>query len=553
MLDDPAAAERVRRVLLCSGKVYYDLLAKRERGRQGARRRHRPDRAALSLAGRRAASRCSAATSPRREWVWVQEESQNMGAWTFVAPRLQELMGLPFQYVGRDASASPATGSKLVHDHEQAELVEAADRRPRCPTWSPRTPVRSLAHGAMAAGQGVQLDHGRRPDHRARRGRVDLRGNPLALAQARRLARQGRRAALRAGDRQGDAATSPPPARRPQDRRRRRRDRRDRRHRSERIDPAGANPAPAAPQPRPPNAGRRQPAEHRRGSAGEAAPPARRDRPERAEPDSLSPAVRRLVAEERRRPSKVPATGPGGRLTKGDVLAYLEASRQSAKPAAADPSRLPRRPGADRTARGRPTRAELPLATARPAQRMSGLRQRIAQRLVEAQQTAAILTTFNEADMSRVIELRTRYKELFQKKHGVGLGFMSFFVKAAVEALKAFPAVNARIDGNEIVYQNYYDIGVAVSTERGLMVPVLRDADQLSLRRDREGASPSFGDEGPRRHDRRRRPPGRHVHDHQRRDLRLAALDADPQPAAERASWACTRSRSGPSSSTTRS
>jgi 2-oxoglutarate dehydrogenase E2 component (dihydrolipoamide succinyltransferase) len=112
---------------------------------------------------------------------------------------------------------------------------------------------------------------------------------------------------------------------------------------------------------------------------------------------------------------------------------------------------------------------------------MSGLRQKIAQRLVEVQQTAAILTTFNEVDMSRVMELRTRYKEPFQTKHGVGLGFMSFFVKATIEALKAFPAVNGRIDGNEIVYQNFYDIGVAVSTDRGLMVPVIRDADRLSF------------------------------------------------------------------------
>ena len=118
---------------------------------------------------------------------------------------------------------------------------------------------------------------------------------------------------------------------------------------------------------------------------------------------------------------------------------------------------------------------------------MSGLRQRIAQRLVEVQQTAAILTTFNEADMSRVIELRTLYKESFQKKHGVGLGFMSFFVKASIEALKAFPAVNARIDGNEIVYHNFYDIGVAVSTDRGLMVPVIRDADAALVRLDRAG------------------------------------------------------------------
>jgi 2-oxoglutarate dehydrogenase E2 component (dihydrolipoamide succinyltransferase) len=109
---------------------------------------------------------------------------------------------------------------------------------------------------------------------------------------------------------------------------------------------------------------------------------------------------------------------------------------------------------------------------------MSGLRQKIAQRLVEAQHTAAILTTFNEADLSRVIELRTKYKESFQKKHGISLGFMSFFIKAAVDALKTYPRVNGRIEGNEIVINQVYDIGVAVSTERGLMVPVIRDADQ---------------------------------------------------------------------------
>jgi len=112
---------------------------------------------------------------------------------------------------------------------------------------------------------------------------------------------------------------------------------------------------------------------------------------------------------------------------------------------------------------------------------MSGLRQRIAQRLVEIQQTAAILTTFNEADLSRVMELRALYKESFTKKHGVTLGFMSFFVKSSIEALKAYPVVNARIEGNEIVYQNFHDIGVAVSTDRGLMVPVVRDAGRLSF------------------------------------------------------------------------
>jgi 2-oxoglutarate dehydrogenase E2 component (dihydrolipoamide succinyltransferase) len=186
----------------------------------------------------------------------------------------------------------------------------------------------------------------------------------------------------------------------------------------------------------------------------------------------LSPAVRRIVAEEAVDVARVAPTGPGGRVTKRDVLAYLDErqptadTKSTSAPAAAD---APAPSNSSRTAE-RETR-----------QRMSGLRQRIAQRLVEVQQTAAILTTFNEADMSRVIDLRTQYKEAFQKKHGVALGFMSIFVKAVIEALKAFPTVNGRIEGNEIVLQNYFDIGVAVSTERGLMVPVIRDADQLSF------------------------------------------------------------------------
>jgi 2-oxoglutarate dehydrogenase E2 component (dihydrolipoamide succinyltransferase) len=186
----------------------------------------------------------------------------------------------------------------------------------------------------------------------------------------------------------------------------------------------------------------------------------------------LSPAVRRLVTEEGVDVSQVAATGPGGRITKGDVLAHLKSG--SPRTEAVEPSVAAPAPAA------RPVESA-PEAPRETRQRMSGLRQRIAQRLVEVQQTAAILTTFNEADMSRVLELRTLYKESFQKKHGVGLGFMSFFVKASVDALKTFPAVNARIDGNEIVYQNFYDIGVAVSTDRGLMVPVIRSADQLSL------------------------------------------------------------------------
>lgn len=190
---------------------------------------------------------------------------------------------------------------------------------------------------------------------------------------------------------------------------------------------------------------------------------------------ALSPAVRRIVAEENVDPSKIDGTGRDGRLTKGDVVAHLatpaeKAASASPAPVAAPPSPATVSAPAPASPRTRETR-----------QRMSGIRQKIAQRLVEVQHTAAILTTFNEADMTRIMDLRAKYKDTFKTKHGVNLGFSSFFVKATIEALKAFPAVNGRIDGTDIVLSHVYDIGVAVSTERGLMVPVIRDADQLSF------------------------------------------------------------------------
>src|SRR5436305_1830193 len=163
-------------------------------------------------------------------------------------------------------------------------------------------------------------------------------------------------------------------------------------------------------------------------------------------------------------------TGPRGRITEKDVLGYKEEAEVRPQTAAAAPP-----------ARAKEEAPELPPGQRETRQRMSSIRQRIAERLVAAQQTAAMLTTFNEADLSAVLALRSRYKESFQKKHGVGLGFMSFFVKACVEALRAFPAVNASIDGADIVYQHYYHFGVAVSTEKGVLVPVLRDCDQLSF------------------------------------------------------------------------
>jgi 2-oxoglutarate dehydrogenase E2 component (dihydrolipoamide succinyltransferase) len=185
----------------------------------------------------------------------------------------------------------------------------------------------------------------------------------------------------------------------------------------------------------------------------------------------LAPSVRRLVAENELQPAAIPATGKDGRLTKGDVLAYME--KPAAAPAPAPAAKAP--PAAPRPAAPRPEAAR------EERVRMTRLRRRIAERLKEAQNTAAILTTFNEVDMSAVMALRARLKDPFEKKHGVKLGFMSFFVKACLVALKELPAVNAEIDGEDIVYRNYYDIGVAVGTEQGLVVPVVRDADRMGF------------------------------------------------------------------------
>jgi 2-oxoglutarate dehydrogenase E2 component (dihydrolipoamide succinyltransferase) len=191
--------------------------------------------------------------------------------------------------------------------------------------------------------------------------------------------------------------------------------------------------------------------------------------------DDLSPAVRRLVEEQHVDASQISGTGKHGRLTKEDVLRHLEAPLPAA-PMGAAPAALP-------PTLARPSTPIAPRAIGERQTRtpISPLRQRIAERLLLAQQTAAILTTVNECDMSTVLALRTRHREAFQARHGVGLGLMSFFVKAAVDALHVAPIVNAQIQGDEIVHNHFYDIGVAVSTEHGLVVPVIRDADQLSF------------------------------------------------------------------------
>lgn len=189
----------------------------------------------------------------------------------------------------------------------------------------------------------------------------------------------------------------------------------------------------------------------------------------RAGAHKLSPSVRRLLDEHDLDPTIVTGSGKDGRITKSDVMAYLKTH--------SDENVTPGDAAAEYQA------SAIETATRRTEERvpMTRLRARIAERMVQAQHDAAMLTTFNEIDMSNVMSLRNRYKESFEKEHGVRLGFMSFFAKACVEALRKFPVVNASVEGNEIIYHNYFDIGIAVSSDRGLMVPVLRDVDQSSF------------------------------------------------------------------------
>jgi 2-oxoglutarate dehydrogenase E2 component (dihydrolipoamide succinyltransferase) len=190
---------------------------------------------------------------------------------------------------------------------------------------------------------------------------------------------------------------------------------------------------------------------------------------------TLSPAVRRIVLEHHLDPSKIRGTGKDGRLTKDDVLAAAKAKE------AAPPSPPPAATAAPPPPPTAPIRTSAPGERREERVRMTRLRQTVARRLKEAQNTAAMLTTFNDVDMSAVIEARSRYKDLFDKKHGIRLGFMSFFVKAAVLAARDVPAVNASLDGEEIVYRDYMDVSVAVSAPNGLVVPVIRDAQALSF------------------------------------------------------------------------
>ncbi|MBU0678216.1 MAG: 2-oxoglutarate dehydrogenase complex dihydrolipoyllysine-residue succinyltransferase [Verrucomicrobia bacterium] len=239
---------------------------------------------------------------------------------------------------------------------------------------------------------------------------------------------------------------------------------------------ADAAPAPAVPEVSEP------PPEKK--PADEVRPPAAEPKqvePARDEPsmDRISPAARKWIREHDLNPDDIAGSGKDGRVTKADVIRHMQGEEE---PKVAEPALA----SSDRSAHHGVIEDELRVPVADSGRReervpMTRLRARVAERLIQAQQTAAILTTFNEVDMLGIVNLRKQYKDQFEKEHGVKLGFMSFFIKAAVEALKRFPVVNASIDGQDIVYHGYFDIGVAVSTDRGLVVPILRNADQLGF------------------------------------------------------------------------
>ena len=226
------------------------------------------------------------------------------------------------------------------------------------------------------------------------------------------------------------------------------------------------------------------------GAAGAAAPAAAEEAASGGDAEKVGPAARKLIEENGLDASQIPGTGKNGGITKDDVVNFMKNGVQAAPAPAAAPAVAAPAPAAAapiNVPAGERVEKRVP---------MTRLRATIAKRLVEAQQSAAMLTTYNEVNMKPVMELRKQYKDLFEKTHnGTRLGFMSFFVKAATEALKKFPAVNASIDGNDMVYHGYQDIGVAVSTDRGLMVPVLRDTDVMSLA-DVEATIADFGKRG---------------------------------------------------------
>jgi 2-oxoglutarate dehydrogenase E2 component (dihydrolipoamide succinyltransferase) len=198
----------------------------------------------------------------------------------------------------------------------------------------------------------------------------------------------------------------------------------------------------------------------------------------RGEGVQFAPSVRRLLVEKNLDPAKIAGTGPGRRLTKADVVLYLESGRASVSIGTSDPAGIT---GAKETPAEMPPEKTVAAAERTNRKPMSQIRQRIAVRLLEAKHSTAMLTTFNEIDMAQLMAIRGQYKEIFKQKYDVGLGFMSFFIKACIDALKEFSQINAFVDGKDIIEHHYYHIGVAIGSERGLVVPVIRHADKLSF------------------------------------------------------------------------
>ena len=383
----------------------------------------------------------------RARSIWLQEEPRNMGAWRFVERRLRELLGGASSCAtsGGPSAASPAEGWADAHAAEQRRIVEASSSCPgeRCQPCRLRSACPTLGESVVEATVGAWLKH-EGDAVEAGEPLVELETDKVNVDVAAERAGVLAQIAHEEGEtvQPGDVLAT---------------HRRGRQRRSLPTAPAADGRCAALSAP----------------TGASAAPPAA-EAPTRiaarlargaADGRGARPRPRRSVAGTRHRRPR----DPRGRRASPGRTQRVDAA-DGAGTASAPPAALRAAP-----APGRPTRA------ARSASRMSRRRQTIAQRLLEAQRTAAMLTTFNEVDMSAIMELRARRRDAFQKRHGVGLGFMSFFTKAVVGALKAFPNLNAEIQGDEIVQKHYYDIGIAVGADEGLVVPVVRDADRKSF------------------------------------------------------------------------
>jgi 2-oxoglutarate dehydrogenase E2 component (dihydrolipoamide succinyltransferase) len=444
-------ADKVKRVIACSGKVYYDL------SRSATRRRPTTWPSCASSSSTRSRTRPFAAELKKypnaTDIVWCQDEPQNQGAWFFVQHYIHENMleGQKLGYSGRAASASPAVGYSHLHQEQQKALVDGAFGKlkgfvlteisfrkkmaiveVKVPQLSESVAEATLLQWKKKAGEAVAIDEIL----------IEIETDKVVLEVPAPAA--GVLAEIVVADGATVVAEQL----------------------IARIDTEGKAGA-AAP----------------RARAGRCCPPRPRRRRCGRRLQGWRGHARRRQAHGRQQPARrlVAGTGKDGRVTKGDVLGACRGrrgGRRARRPCGRIPTGVPRQAALPQVAG-----AAAPDLGDRPEQRvpMSRLRARVAERLLQSQSTNAILTTFNEVNMAPVMEMRKRFQEKFEKEHGVKIGFMSFFVKAAVHALKKYPVLNASVDGNDIVYHGYFDIGIAVGSPRGLVVPILRNADQMSF------------------------------------------------------------------------